>query len=110
MSGRRWYLPLKETKRVVEVCSQKRSAVIGIDFVHIRKGAVHPQVPINSADWASFLQAACWQDVVAQYATLRPSKSLSGKKEKIQSSSVPVYFLVQKNGQLATGLNLISLK
>jgi hypothetical protein len=66
VKGDEWYLPLKETRRIVEECSQKRIAVIGIDFVHIRKGAVQPQVPINSADWSPFLQAACWQDVVAQ--------------------------------------------
>lgn len=69
VKGDEWYLPLKETKRLVEECSQKKMAVIGIDFVHIRQGTVHPQVPINSADWSAFLHAACWQDVVAQCNT-----------------------------------------
>ena len=60
------YLPLKEAKRLVEEYSQRGIAVIGIDFVHIRGGGIHPQVPINSADWSAFLQAGRWQEVVAQ--------------------------------------------
>ena len=64
--GNEQYLPLQEAARLVEEYSQKRIAVIGIDFVHIQKGKVQPHVPINSADWSPFLQAARWQDVVAQ--------------------------------------------
>lgn len=64
--GKEKYLSLQEAARLVEKCSQKRIAVIGIDFVHIREGKVQPHVPINSADWSPFLQAARWQDVVAR--------------------------------------------
>lgn len=60
------YLSLQEAARLVEKCSQKRTAVIGIDFVYLREGKVQPHVPINSADWSPFLQAAHWQDVVAR--------------------------------------------
>lgn len=60
------YLSLQEAARLVEKCSQKRIAVIGIDFVHIREGKVQPRVPINSADWSPFLQAAHWQEVVTR--------------------------------------------
>ncbi len=60
------YLSLQEAGRLVEECSQKGLAVIGMDFVHIRQGAIHPRVPINSADWSEFLQTVRWQDVVAQ--------------------------------------------
>ena len=64
--GAESYLSLQEAARLVEKCSQKRIAVIGIDFVHIRGGKVQPHVPINSADWSPFLRAARWQDVVAR--------------------------------------------
>ena len=60
------YLSLREAVHTVEECSQKRIAVIGIDFVHIREGKVQPHVPINSADWSSFLRASHWQDVIAR--------------------------------------------
>ena len=65
-SGNEQYLPLQEAAPLVEECSRKRIAVIGIDFVHIREGTIYPQILINSADWSVFLQAARWQDVVAQ--------------------------------------------
>ena len=64
--GNEQCLPLREAARLVERCSQKGIAVIGIDFVHIRKGTIYPQIPINSADWSVFLRAACWQDAVTQ--------------------------------------------
>ena len=64
--GNEQYLPMREATRLVEECSQEGIAVIGIDFVHIREGTIHPQIPINSADWSVFLRAARWQDVVAQ--------------------------------------------
>ena len=64
--GNEHYLPLQEAARLVEECSRQGIAVIGIDFVHIREGKVQAHVPINSADWSPFLQAARWQDVVAQ--------------------------------------------
>ena len=60
------YLPLQEATRIVEECSRRETAVIGIDFVHIRAGKVQPRIPINSADWSDFLQEPRWQDIVAQ--------------------------------------------
>ena len=60
------YLPLQEATRIVEECSCQSTAVIGIDFVHVRAGKIYPHVPINSADWSVFLEAPCWEDVVAQ--------------------------------------------
>ena len=64
--GNEQYLPMREATRLVEECSQKRIAVIGIDFARIREGRIYPQIPINSADWSVFLRAARWQDAVAQ--------------------------------------------
>ena len=60
------YLPLQEATRIVEQYSSQGIAVIGIDFVHIRAGKVHPRIPINSADWSAFLKELRWQKVVAQ--------------------------------------------
>ena len=64
--GNEQYLPMREATRLVEECSQKRIAVIGIDFVHIRDGTIYPQIPINSADWSGFPRAARRQDVVVR--------------------------------------------
>ena len=90
--GNEQYLPLQEAARLVEECSRQGIAVIGIDFVHIREGKVQPRVPINSADWSPFLQAARWQDVVAQCnaASLRVLER-EGSKEPDQFCSL-VFF------------------
>ncbi len=86
------YLPVQEATRIVQECSQKRIAVIGIDFVHIREGKVQPHVPINSADWSDFLRAARWQDVVARCnaASLRVLEQ-EGREEPDQFCSL-VFF------------------
>ena len=60
------YLPLQEAIRIVEECSRQGVAVIGMDFVHIQAGKVQPRIPINSADWSTFLKEPRWQEVVAQ--------------------------------------------
>ena len=90
--GNEQYLPMREAARLVEKCSQKRIAVIGIDFVHLREGKVQPHVPINSADWSPFLQAAHWQDVVARCNAASLRVLAREEKEDSEQSCSLVFF------------------
>ena len=63
-SGSELYLPLIHAKRLVEECSRKAIAVVGVDFVRFQNGAVIPSIPINSADWSAFLKGSNWNEIV----------------------------------------------
>jgi hypothetical protein len=64
--GSELYLPLSRAKTMVEECRRERVAVIGVDFVTIDGGQVRPSMPINSADWSSFLASSSWDEIVTR--------------------------------------------